>query len=166
MPTETWDDESRKQLVCSLQSELLYEDEETNLSTYITLGAISGTYYANKNNQTDSVRVKSAFPYEHSAFTIQYQAWWDQPSGSKCTLNPGITDKLIPTRFHENRAEDWMEVCRDYPIPHTKGSFISFKDASVPTRNYFGDNYQALIDVKLKDSKDEKCLFRTRKTIV
>jgi len=166
MPTTGWNDESRRKLVCSLQSVLLNEDTATSISAYITLGAISGKYYAEKKNLAESAKVKSAFPYEHSAFTIQYQAWWNQPSGSSCTLGPDTKDKLIPTRFLENRAQDWIEVCRDYEIPNTNGSFISFKDASVPTFSYFGKNYQALIDVKLKDSKDIKCLFRTRKTIV
>jgi hypothetical protein len=166
MPTPQWDCESTKQLVCSLQSPLLIDDEATNISAYITLGAISGQYYDEKASLTAAQQVDVSFPYQDSAFTIQYQAWWDQPTGENCSLGQQTQDKLIATRFSSNRAQDWIETCRSFAIPHTKGAFISFKDASVTTSDYFGKNYQALIEIKLNESKDEKCLLRSRKTIL
>jgi hypothetical protein len=165
MPTQGWNDESRKQLVCSLQSQLLNNDEATNISAYITLGAISGQYYKNKATHPDNF-VHSAFPYSDRAFTIQYQAWWNQPTDTNCTLNPEVKSKLIATRLYENRAQDWIEAARNFSISNTSGSFISFKDSSIPTKSYFGDNYKELISVKLNKSKDDKNLFRSRKTII
>ncbi|WP_442266837.1 BBE domain-containing protein [Tenacibaculum sp. ZS6-P6] len=77
-----------------------------------------------------------------------------------------VAEKVIPTREYVNRALDWMEECRDYQIDETDGSFISFKDNSVPTKNYFSQNYDALIKIKETYSEDEKFLFRSRKTII
>ncbi|PAJ76386.1 hypothetical protein CJF42_00355 [Pseudoalteromonas sp. NBT06-2] len=178
MPTPKWDETSRKQLVRSLQSTLLNvnkcepsnfsatDDKDTSIEAYITLGAISGKFYAEKQNLPEPERIKISFPYQDRAFTIQYQAWWNQSSGKYCEMSPETKEQKIPTRFHENRAQDWIETCREFHIPHTSGSFISFKDASVPTKDYFSDNYQALINTKLTSSKDEKCLLRSRKTII
>ena len=165
MPTQAWNDKSRKQLVCSLQSLLLNGDEGTNISAYITLGAISGQYYKNKSDHPDNF-IHTAFPYSDRAFTIQYQAWWDQPTDKNCTLNLEAKSKLIDTRFYENRAQDWIEAARSFPLSNTCGSFISFKDSSIPTSCYFGDNYKELIEVKLAKSKDDKNLFKSRKTII
>ncbi|WBX75221.1 FAD-dependent oxidoreductase [Tenacibaculum ovolyticum] len=169
MPTNSWDDKSREQLVCSLQSTLLKGIEETNISSYITLGAIQGDFYATKKAREKSA-LKCAFPFQERAFTIQYQTWWDMPtqteSDCKCKMDENTIDKVIPTRFYSNRALDWMEECRDYIINETNGSFISFKDASVPTKNYFVDNYEKLIDIKLDYSEDKKCIFKSRKTIL
>lgn len=169
MPKSSWDDKSREQLVCSLQSILLKGIEETNISSYITLGAIQGDFYGTKEAREKSA-LKCAFPFQESAFTIQYQTWWDMPTQSetdcKCKMDKNTIEKVIPTRFYSNRALDWMEVCRDYIINETNGSFISFKDASVPTKNYFVDNYEKLIGIKLDYSKDKKCIFKSRKTIL
>ncbi|MDK2593928.1 FAD-binding oxidoreductase [Pseudoalteromonas obscura] len=161
MPTRDWGHQSRIALVKSLQSTLLYRDkEDTNISAYITLGAISGEYYGSKPADAALHKVRCTFPYQDRPFTIQYQAWWDQPEKD----HP--VEKEIMTRFYENRAQDWIESCRSYDIPHTKGSFISFKDAAVETKDYFGDSYNELIDTKCHYSKDAKCLFRSRKTII
>ncbi|WP_435263316.1 FAD-binding oxidoreductase [Tenacibaculum sp. nBUS_03] len=169
MPTTDWDKVSREQLVCSLQSTLLQGIEGTNISSYITLGAIQGGFYATPEAREESA-LKCAFPYQDRAFTIQYQTWWDMPTQSKiegkCKMDEHTLDKVIPTRFYSNRALDWMENCRDYKINETDGSFISFKDDSVPTKNYFVDNYEKLIGIKLDYSKDKKCLFKSRKTIL
>lgn len=81
-------------------------------------------------------------------------------------MNEYTLDKVILSRFYSNRTLDWMENCRDYKINETDGSFISFKEDSVPTKNYFGDNYEKLIGMKLDYSIDKKCLFKSRKTIL
>ncbi|WP_431167551.1 FAD-binding oxidoreductase [Tenacibaculum halocynthiae] len=169
MPTTDWNKKSREQLVCSLQSTLLQGIEKTNISSYITLGAIHGDFYATPEAREKSA-LKCAFPYQDRAFTIQYQTWWDMPTqtqrGEECKMDSYTLDKVIPTRFYSNRALDWMEECRDYKINETDGSFISFKDASVPTKNYFVDNYEKLMTIKLDYSEDKKCLFKSRKTIL
>lgn len=169
MPTTDWNKKSREQLVCSLQSTLLQGIEKTNISSYITLGAIQGNFYKTSIAKSRSA-LKCAFPYQDRAFTIQYQTWWDMPTQSKtdckCKMDSYTLDKVIPTRFYSNRALDWMEECRDYKINETDGSFISFKDASVPTKNYFVDNYEKLMTIKLDYSEDKKCLFKSRKTIL
>ncbi len=169
MPTCNWDATSREQLVCSLQSTSLKGIENTNISSYITLGAIQGDFYETHAARSQSA-LKCAFPYQTRPFTIQYQTWWDMPTESdvdcQCKMDKSTSEKIIPTRFYSNRALDWMEECRDYKINKTEGSFISFKDASIPTKNYFVKNYNKLIDIKLAYSKDEKCLFKSRKTIL
>ncbi|CAM1344652.1 FAD-dependent oxidoreductase [Tenacibaculum amylolyticum] len=170
MPTENWEDEdmSRKQLVCSLQSTLLYDLKESNISSYITLGAINGDFYATKEAKELSA-LSCAFPYQTRPFTIQYQTWWDMPTENEeklCTMDTHTTEKIVPTRFHVNRALDWMEECRDFKINETDGSFISFKDSSIPTKNYFVHNYEELMKIKLKYSEDSKNLFQSRKTII
>ena len=65
-----------------------------------------------------------------------------------------------------NRALDWMEVARDFDIPHTSGAFISFKDDSIPTKTYFAQNYERLIEVKKEYSHDKFNHLRKRKTII
>ena len=62
---------------------------------------------------------------------------------------------------HGYKATLW-----DYQINKTKGAFISFKDASVPTETYFDHSYHTLIDIKRNYSADEKNLLRSRKTIL
>ncbi len=170
MPTEKWDAVSREQLVCSLQSPLLKDIAlESNISCYITLGAIHGDFYATEEARKVSA-LNCAFPYQARPFTIQYQTWWDMPTrkaeDGACVLEGATAEKVVQTRKFVNRALDWMEECRDYQIDKTKGSFISFKDASVPTKNYFVHNYQDLMDIKIKYSEDEKFLLRSRKTII
>ncbi|KID56646.1 hypothetical protein JF50_12010 [Pseudoalteromonas luteoviolacea] len=163
MPTSGWDEQGREALVKSLQSTLLFDqNSKSTVSAYITLGAISGPYYTNKLKAPLNERVPCAFPYQDRPFTIQYQAWWDQPDKNK----PVSKEQEIATRFYENRAQDWIESCRSYDIPHTYGSFISFKDASVETKDYFVDKYEELINTKLECSRDDKCLLRSRKTII
>ena len=163
MPTPDWDCNSRKALVRSLQSPLLKGDSETSISAYITLGAISGHFY-----QDGGSHQAMAFPYADRPFTIQYQAWWNTTdcASGVCVMDKKTIEQLTETRFQENRAQDWIEACRNFNIPNTCGSFISFKDSSVPTRDYFGDHYQTLIDVKMNCSKDKKCYLRSRKTII
>ncbi|WP_194868781.1 FAD-binding oxidoreductase [Pseudoalteromonas sp. PPB1] len=164
MPTQSWGSDGRKALVKSLQSTLLYADKtNSNIAAYITLGAISGQYYADKQQLSEQDKVSCAFPYQDRPFTIQYQAWWDQPEQGN---DPEDVAKQISTRFYENRAQDWIESCRSFDIPDTRGAFISFKDAAVKTEDYFGDSYESLIGVKLDQSQDSKCLFRSRKTII
>lgn len=168
----SWNDNSRKQLICSLQSPLLPSKSEGNndhheydFNTYITLGAISGDFY---RDYSDKNILGSAFPYKNALFTIQYQAWWDQPIRDKnnCCDESGGLDQKIRNRALSNRVQDWIECCRDYHIDHTGGAFISFKDASIPTKTYFAHNYEKLVNIKINYSKDDKVLFRTRKTII
>ncbi|HCQ15610.1 MAG TPA: FAD-binding protein, partial [Cryomorphaceae bacterium] len=65
-----------------------------------------------------------------------------------------------------NRALDWMEVARDYDIPNTSGAFISFKDSSIPTRTYFAQNYDKLVEIKENFVKDPFNHLRIRKSII
>ena len=154
-----WDNKGRKTLIQSLESDLLYPGGElAGVHCYVTLGAISGPYYAQYNDP--GFPDGSAFPYKKRPFTIQYQAWWDQ--GAK-----GIAQgKLHNVHEYTNRAEDWIEECRQLSFPQTEGSFISFKDAGVPTNEYFMQSYDRLKQIKESYSEDPHNRFRTRKTII
>jgi hypothetical protein len=154
-----WNDEGRESLISSLQSDLLFDEgEQGGLLCYTTLGAISGAYYANYKDP--GFPTGSAFPYKKRKYTIQYQAWWDQ--GEK-DIKKG---KEHNVHLYTNRAEDWIEECRKRDFPETDGSFISFKDAAVPTRNYFLQSYDQLKKIKEDFSNDPKNRLSTRKTII
>ena len=165
-----WDEEDRKKLIMSLQSHLLPPKTDSNkdfgVDAFITLGAISGEFYANYNKYKDAIG--SAMPYKKRPFIIQYQAWWNQFLNFENEEKKGDHKKeqFIENRMHSNRAQDWIETCRNTQIENTDGSFISFKDNSIPTETYFGENYDDLINVKLEQSQDHNLLFRTRKTII
>jgi hypothetical protein len=148
-----WDDEGRKILIRSLESDLIpNEEDKTGIYCYVTLAAISGPYYQQVANPEDS-----AFPYKRRPFMIQYQAWWNQNDQAGTAFNVG---------GHINRAEDWIAACRNLDFPQTDGSFINFKDEAVPTREYFKQHYEQLKTIKETYSKDPQNRLRTRKTIV
>ena len=65
-----------------------------------------------------------------------------------------------------NKAMDWIEESRQREFPQTSGAFISFKDSSVPTSQYFLQNYGQLQEVKRKYSNDKFNIFHSRKTII
>ncbi|MFA0112512.1 FAD-dependent oxidoreductase [Vibrio sp. 10N.261.46.E11] len=163
-------DVGKEQLIRSLTSTLICKESESlGLFSYVTLGAISGPFYANDTNEKASKRV--AFPYTTSQYTIQYQTWWNE---KVYEVEQGQHN---PVYNYVNRALDWMEVCRDTDVCGTKGAFISFKDSSIPTREYFQQHYQCLIKTKEKYSAPYQKLplnsppetgynhFRSRKTI-
>ena len=170
-----WKDVGRKELICALQSPLVptAKDMEVDgqpndfaLNAYITLGAITGPYYATYDPHTAP---PSAFPYKDRPFTIQFQAWWDQflnIDGKPKKDIPVIVKAALANRPWINRGQDWIEVCRDYKIANTSGAFISFKDSAVRTETYFSSSYHPLVKVKQDCSKDAHVLFRTRKTII
>ncbi|WP_340063191.1 FAD-dependent oxidoreductase [Ascidiimonas aurantiaca] len=143
-------------LIRSLISDLLFEgNRDLGLFTYVTLGAITGNYYRENPNGTNS-----AFPYKDKLYTIQYQTWWNETTAQKEELQ----DNYVYVRT--NRALDWMQVARDFDIPNTSGSFISFKDSSIPTKTYFAESYKDLIKIKEKYSKDPYNHLRIRKSII
>jgi len=151
-------DKGAEQLISSLTSKLILKDNRSyGLFTYITLGAIVGKFYTEMSEEDKN---KSAFPYKDKAYTIQYQTWWN----TELLQKEEEQDNKVYNRT--NKAMDWMQVCRDYEIENSGGAFISFKDASIPTKTYFAENYQELIDVKEKYSRDPFNHFRTRKTII
>ena len=170
-----WDDQGRKELICALQSPLVPTGKDTEVdgkpndfavTAYITLGAITGPYYATYDRHA---ALPSAFPYKNRPFTIQFQAWWDQFLNTRGEPKKDlvvIAKAVLANRPWINRAQDWIEACRDYKIAHTSGAFISFKDSAVRTETYFASSYQPLIKVKLDCAKDPHVLFRTRKTII
>ena len=145
-------------LLKSLSSPLISAaNRPLGLFTYITLGAITGNFYQNLKKKD---RQKSAFPHKDKLYTIQYQTWWNSHLKEQ---EQGQDSKVYE---RTNKALDWMQVCRDFPIPNTSGSFISFKDSSIPTETYFGDSYERLKEIKQNYSKDPKNHFRSRKTII
>ena len=151
--------EGHIKLIESLTPDYIHEENlSSKLYTYATLGAITGDYYQNKI--TEQGKAQSAFPYKEHLYTIQYQTWWgpSDDSGSVASHDDHTSQYL-------NRALDWMEACRDYAIPNTSGSFISFKDSSVATKTYFNKNYERLVEIKEVHSQDPDNLFQTRKTI-
>ncbi|KAA5532476.1 FAD-dependent oxidoreductase [Taibaiella lutea] len=146
----------REKLIESLESNLLYtEGTEQGMSTYFTLGAITGEYYKNYNYHDNEYPMGSAFPYKKCYYTVQYQAWWE---------NDGVVNPLVQP--YVNRAMDWLEVCRNYDIPGTYGAFISFKDDSVPTRVYFQESYDHLKEIKETYCQDPDNMLSSRKTII
>ena len=145
-------------LLRSLTSPLIFNSSrELGLFSYVTLGAISGSYYQNKE-KTD--KLNSAFPYKDKQYTIQYQTWWNEDLAKK------EEQQNNPVYEKTNRALDWMQVARDFDIPNTSGSFISFKDSSIPTETYFAESYEELTRIKKEHSRDKLNHFRTRKTII
>lgn len=151
--------EGHYKLLESLTSPLVLSGNvHLGLFTYITLGAITGSYY--QQVMTLEQKDKSAFPYKDKIFTIQYQTWWNETEKEK---REGENNHVY-TRV--NQALDWMEVCRDYDIPNTSGAFISFKDSSVPTQTYFDKNYHHLVKIKRTYVNDPYNHFRSRKTII
>jgi len=163
-----WDDASRIALLNALQSPLVPPRDETlefPIDLYITLGAITGPYYATYDANK---ALPAAFPYKDRLFTIQFQAWWDQYLNSdgkprKDCLT--IRESILANRPWVNRAEDWIDTCRDVSIPGTGGAFISFKDSSVTTKTYFATSYDSLREVRETYTKDPNLLFRAGKTI-
>lgn len=150
--------EGHQALLRSLTSPMiLNKSRELGLFSYVTLGAFSGEYYQNKKN---TEHLNSAFPYKDKQYTIQYQTWWNEDLAKK---EEGQDNKVYN---NTNRALDWMEVARDFEIPNTSGSFISFKDNSIPTKTYFSDSYDELKRIKIKYSEDKFNHFRSRKTIL
>ncbi len=152
-------DEGRKNLIRSLESPLIHEEgNEAGVHCYVTLGAITGHYYA--NYKPEDHPLGSAFPYKKRPYTVQYQVWWN--------TTPEDTELGVEHDVYRytNEALDWIDTCRNADFPQTEGSFISFKDSSIPTRNYFMESYEQLKNIKISYSKDPKNRFRTRKTII
>ena len=146
-------------LLSTLTSDLLRpENEHLGLFSYVTLGAIVGDYYLDNPKGQSSIGV--AFPYQPSLYTIQYQTWWNESIKDKVELQ---NNKVF---VDSNRAMDWIDTARDARIDGAGGAFISFKDASVATHVYFGDNYEKLVHIKETYIKDQYNHFRTRKTII
>lgn len=153
-------EEGRKNLIKSLRSNLISEDGiKSHIHTYVTLGAICGNYYS-QSYIKQPFPEGCAFPYTNRPYTIQYQAWW----------NEGEENKIDGLKHHVynyvNKAIDWIQECRNMNFPQTNGSFISFKDSSVPTENYFPGVYEELQRIKIEHVNDTNNLFRTRKTII
>jgi hypothetical protein len=149
-----------KQLLLSLTSPLvLHGNRFWGLFTYVTLGAIVGDYYRKNTDKAED----SAFPYKDRLYTIQYQAWWNEPNKEREYRAPS---QHTPVYERVNRALDWIDAARNFDIPNTSGAFISFKDIAIPTHVYFDKNYEKLKDIKQKLSKDPYNHLRTRKTII
>lgn len=151
--------ECRKNLIRTLRSKLISrEGIRAHIHTYVTLGAISGNFYSPDYNK-NGVGGRCAFPYSDRPYTIQYQAWWNEED----------LDKRMGKAYHVynsvNQAMDWIQTAREFHFPQTCGSFISFKDAAIPTKDYFGESYTKLQEIKRKYSNDSDNLFRTRKAI-
>lgn len=162
-----WNDESRSALIESLQSPLIPAPQKTVFPavSFVTLLAISGPYYANRPDDA----LDCAFPYSNDRYFIQYQAWWNQftdMNGHPVGTAAEREQASIANRYHDNRLQDWIANCRDYDIPGSHGAFISFKDVSIRTEDYFGANYQPLRAIKLECSRDRQILLQTAKTIV
>lgn len=148
-----WGEEGRKNLIRSLCSPLLHEKGITaGVKSYVTLGAISGPYYSQDDLGEDTLGV--SFPYRDRLYTIQYQVWWNQDAID------------LDAQNYANRAMDWIEEARRREFPQTNGSFISFKDAAIPTEQYFQQNYEELKRVKDTYSQDPNNILRSRKTII
>ncbi|MDA9773780.1 FAD-dependent oxidoreductase [Saprospiraceae bacterium] len=152
--------EGRKSLIKSLRSNLISTNGiKAHIHTYVTLGAISGNFYT-KEYIKPTFPEGCAFPYSKRPYTVQYQAWWNEEE----------IDKEEGKKYHVyqyiNDAMDWIQESRDAKIPQMHGSFISFKDSSIPTEKYFPGVYDQLRRIKQKYVNDKDNIFRTRKTIM
>ena len=76
---------------------------------------------------------------------------------------------------HDHEAEcsktdaiviDFKEMKDARHFPQTSGSFISFKDSSIPTHQYFMESYERLKQIKKTLSEDPDNIFSSRKTIL
>lgn len=159
--------EGRRKLINSLRSSLLFpQGSELGVLAYCTLGAISGSFYRDYNPWEH--RLGSAFPYKDRPYTIQYQVWWDTHEVDFPT-NQALQDAQLEregVNMYTNRAMDWIEDTRKADFPQTSGAFISFKDAGIPTKTYFMQHYDRLVQAKKEYSRDPDNRFRSRKTIV
>lgn len=165
-----WTDTSRKQLIQTLSSNLLSpQNEQLGLFSYVTLGAITGSYYQDMNIQQENACqgpdkidgvLGVAFPYRPCQYTIQFQTWWNESIKNKIELQ--TNEVFVDT----NRAMDWIDVSQASEIEGAYGAFISFKDPGIATKVYFQDNYEALKKIKKERIKDSYNHLRTRKTII
>lgn len=147
------------QLLKTLTSDLLSpRNEQLGLFSYVTLGAIVGEFY--QENPTGTSELGVAFPYQTCQYTIQYQTWWNEDIKDKIELQNN--EVFVDT----NRAMDWIDTARETNIEGAYGSFISFKDSSIPTEVYFQQNYAELVKIKKCYVKDNYNHLRTRKTII
>lgn len=159
-----WGINGRRNLIRSLRSPLISnEGKEMGIHTYVTLGAIWGNYYNNPDHQNQPFPAGNAFPYKDRPYTIQYQCWWNINDRVEGTFGMAYTGDVD---LYVNKALDWIAESRQRDFPETLGAFISFKDSSVPTSQYFLQNYEKLQAVKLKYSEDGLNIFHSRKTII
>lgn len=138
-------------------SQLIDGNRQLGLFTYVTLSAIAGDFYRTLGEVQKS---QSAFPYKEQAYIIQYQAWWNSELQEQALMQ---VNSVYP---RVNKALDWIDTCRDASIANSSGAFISFKDNTIPTARYFGQNYQMLQQVKASYCQDPLNHFRSRKSIV
>ncbi|MGL4223195.1 MAG: FAD-binding protein [Shewanella sp.] len=145
-------------LIESLTSSQLIEDNrQLGLFTYVTLSAITGDFY---RKLSDSQKTQSAFAFKDHAYIVQYQAWWNNE------LQEQVLMQANPVYTRVNRALDWIDSCRDATIANSSGAFINFKDNTIPTARYFGKNYPLLQQVKASYCQDPLNHFRSRKSII
>ncbi len=150
----------QESLIRSLRSRLISQDGiDAHLHTYVTLGAISGRFYGEEYDYPD-FPAGSSFPFKKRPYTIQYQAWWDETEEDK------QAGKTYQVKTYANQALDWISECSTRHFPQTSGSFISFKDSSIPTHQYFMESYEQLKQIKKTYSRDLNNIFSSRKTIL
>ena len=148
-----------EQLLATLTSDLIQsENNGLGLFSYVTLGAIIGDYYQQRDENTASLGV--AFPYQDCLYTIQYQTWWNEE------LKDKIEQQNNAVYVDTNRAMDWIAESRSTEIEGAYGAFISFKDASVTIPVCFQQNYEQLVMIKKEYIHDQYNHLRTRKTII
>lgn len=150
-------EDGRKNLIRTLRSDLITKEGiKAHLHTYVTLGAIEGNYY-NDDFEVKAYPEGCSFPFQKRPYTVQYQAWWNE---NEEDIEAGKKHKVLA---HVNQAMDWIQEARDADFPQTNGSFISFKDSSIPTSKYFLQNFTKLKEIK--NNLDPDNIFRTRKTV-
>ncbi|MBQ4863990.1 FAD-binding oxidoreductase [Pseudoalteromonas sp. MMG013] len=148
-----------EQLLSTLTSELVKsENSGLGLFSYVTLGAIVGDFYQQLDQNKSQLGV--SFPYQHCLYTIQYQTWWNEELKNK------VEQQNNAVYVDTNRAMDWISASRSADIEGAYGAFISFKDASIPTSEYFQQNYGTLVEIKKCYINDQYNHLRTRKTII
>lgn len=145
--------EGRKNLIRTLRSKHIVDmTQMAHVHTYVTLGSISGNFYGPdfiKPTFPEGV----SFPFQKRPYTIQYQVWWDETEEDKKYYDPEKVEKALT----------WIAEARAFNFPQTSGAFISFKDAEIPIRQYFLENYDQLHEIKKRE--DPSNFFGSATTI-
>jgi len=134
----------RENLIRTLQSEHVDPFAwKAHVHTYVTLGSISGNYY-DQGFERATFPEGVSFPFQKSPYTIQYQVWWNETE----------RDKEYYDEAKVAKARKWLKEAREFDFPQTKGSFISFKDAAIPIKEYFLESYDRLHTIKKEQDPD------------
>ena len=111
------------------------------VATYLSIHSLGG-------NVRKSSNINSSFFYRDQEFLFQFQAWWENPDDCK-----------------GDRYLDWIKNFRNELKDggYIEGAFINFVDRELPLKDYYGDNFDKLKEIKAK--YDPENVFRFEMSI-